>query len=200
MRTLIKRLHQQLGTTTVYVTHDQVEAMTLAGRIAVMNKGRLQQIGAPHEVYALPANMFVAGFMGAPAMNLIEGTLVREAQRVAVRITLGDGASTTLALPRPDLVAGYLRDDVVLGLRAEAITDAGSADQSVPLQFVENRIDLVEPAGADTFVVTRMGHTDVVARLRGDVLPPAGAPLRLAIDMMKSVLFDPTTQLRITAR
>ena len=197
MRTLIKRLHQQISTTTVYVTHDQVEAMTLATRIAVMNRGRLQQVGTPNEVYASPANMFVAGFMGAPPMNLIEVKLVRENGRVAVRFALADGPVATLALPSPQLVADYSRDDVVLGLRPEAITDGTGADRSPALQLVENRIDLIEPAGSDTFVISRMGGTDVVARLRADARPQTGAPFQLAIDMAKCVLFDPATQKRI---
>ncbi len=197
MRTLIKRLHQQLGTTTVYVTHDQIEAMTLATRIAVMNGGRLQQVGTPDEVYASPANMFVAGFMGAPSMNLIEATLVREGGRVGVRFALADGSTASLSLPSPEVVAGYSRNDVVLGVRPEAITDGASAERSAALQLIENRIDLVEPAGSDTFVVSRMGGTDVVARLRAEARPQAGAPFRLAVDMAKCVLFDPATQARI---
>ena len=197
MRTLIKRLHQQLGTTTVYVTHDQVEAMTLATRIAVMNAGRLQQVGRPHEVYDQPANLFVAGFMGAPAMNLIEATLVREQGRVAVRVALADGSAATLALPAPERLAGYSRTDVVLGLRPEAITAAGGAVAAMPLQHIDNRVDVVEPTGADTYVVTRLGRTDAVARLRADAAPQAGAPFRFEIDLTKCVLFDPTTELRI---
>jgi multiple sugar transport system ATP-binding protein len=197
MRTLIKRLHQQLGTTTVYVTHDQIEAMTLATRIAVMNGGRLQQVGTPNEVYASPASMFVAGFMGAPSMNLIEAKLARENGRVTVRFTLAGGAAATLALPSPEMVAGYSRDDVVLGLRPEAITDGASADRAAALQFIENRIDVIEPAGSDTFVVSRMGGTDVVARLRADATAQVGAPFRLALDMTRCVLFDPATEERI---
>jgi multiple sugar transport system ATP-binding protein len=197
MRTMIKRLHQKFGTTTVYVTHDQVEAMTLATRIAVMDRGRLQQVGKPHEVYGSPANMFVAGFMGAPSMNLIEARLAREPGRVAVQFPLGDGSPATLLLPEPGLVASYPRDEVVLGLRPEAITDGVGADPSAALQFVTSRVDVVEPAGSDTFVVTRMGRTDVVARLRADSLPQAGDSLRLAVDMAKCVLFDPVTRARL---
>jgi multiple sugar transport system ATP-binding protein len=195
----MKRLHQQLGTTTVYVTHDQIEAMTLATRIAVMNRGRLQQVGTPSEVYASPANMFVAGFMGAPSMNLIEAKVVREGGRVAVRFALADGAVVTLALPSLDAVAHYSGDDVVLGLRPEAITDGASAERSASVQFLENRIDLVEPAGSDTFVISRMGGMDVVARLRADARPSVGAPFRFAVDMAKCVLFDPKTQERVGA-
>ena len=197
MRTLIKRLHQQLGTTTVYVTHDQIEAMTLATRIAVMNGGRLQQVGTPAEVYASPANMFVAGFMGAPAMNLLDAKLVREAGRMAARVALADGSAATLALSSPPI--GYSGTDVVLGLRPEAITDGAGGERPEVLQFVENRIEVVEPAGSDTFVVSRMGGTDVVARLRADAKPQAGALFRFAIDMAKGVLFDPATQARIGA-
>ncbi len=93
--------------------------------------------------------------------------------RVAARFALADGGVATLAIPSSQLVAAYSRDDVVLGLRPEAITDGTSADRSAALQFVENRIDLIKPAGSDTFVISRMGGTDVVARLRADARPAA---------------------------
>jgi len=197
MRTLIKRLHQQLGTTTVYVTHDQVEAMTLATRIAVMSEGRLQQVGRPHEVYDRPANLFVAGFMGAPAMNLIKAALVREQGRVAVRVALADGSPALLTLPAAEHLAAYSRSDVVLGLRPEAFMDAAGSAAAAPLEHIDNRIDVVEPTGSDTYVVTRLGGTDAVARLRAEAAPQVGAPFRFAIDMTKCVLFDPRTELRI---
>ena len=199
MRTLIKRLHASLGTTTVYVTHDQIEAMTLANRIAVMKGGRIQQIGTPDDVYQRPANLFVAGFMGAPAMNLIPATVVREAGGVALRVALADGSSVTLALPDAQAASleGYARTEVVLGIRPEAITDSIAAAHGADAREIENRIDLVEPAGSDTFVVSRIGGTDVVARLRADAAPRAGAPFRLAIDLAKAALFDPVTELRI---
>jgi multiple sugar transport system ATP-binding protein len=201
MRTTIKRLHQEFKTTTVYVTHDQVEAMTLATRVAVLHEGSLQQVGAPQEVYGRPANMFVARFMGAPAMNLINATLIREGGRVAVRFSLADGAYATLTLPGLDpALRGYASSDVVLGLRPEAITDADSADQSSSLQFIDNRIDVIEPAGSDTFVVSRMGGVDVVARLRADADARTGTTMSLAINVTNAVLFDPITRRRILAQ
>jgi multiple sugar transport system ATP-binding protein len=201
MRTTIKRLHQEFKTTTVYVTHDQVEAMTLATRVAVLHEGSLQQVGAPQEVYGRPANLFVARFMGAPAMNLINATLIREGGRVAVRFSLADGAYATLTLPGLDpALRGYASSDVVLGLRPEAITDADSADQSSSLQFIDNRIDVIEPAGSDTFVVSRMGGVDVVARLRADADARTGTTMSLAINVTNAVLFDPITRRRILAQ
>ena len=130
-------------------------------------------------------------------MNLIHAKLVREAGRAAVRVLLADGSAATLELPSPALAAAYAGDDVVLGLRPEAITDGANANPSAAPVFVENRIDLVEPAGSDTFVVTRMGGADVVARLRADAKPRPGAAFRFAIEMDKCVLFDPGTQARI---
>ncbi len=198
MRTMMKRLHSELGTTTVYVTHDQVEAMTLATRIAVLKQGRMQQVGTPPEVYAQPANTFVASFMGAPSMNLIKAVLERRGDGIAVRFALADGTFATLELPIPPrALEGYEREDVVLGLRPEAITDAGRSELAATARIVENRIDLVEPTGSDTFVVSKMGGVDVVARLRADAPARAGATLQLAVDTAKAVLFDPVTELRI---
>ena len=195
MRTEIKKLHQRVGKTTVYVTHDQVEAMTLASRIAVMHQGRVQQFDEPQKIYDRPANMFVAGFMGSPAMNFIPAELVDEADKPAVRIKLADGTRATLPLPRHDLAAASCKN-VVLGVRPEhlfryhpdlSIRKPGIASLSAP-------VELVEPTGAETMAMLRFGELEVVGRFDPDGAPRMGETMTLGIDMTHAHLFDPQTQ------
>ncbi|SFJ09119.1 ABC transporter ATP-binding protein [Albimonas pacifica] len=188
MRTEIKRLHQDLGASMVYVTHDQIEAMTLATKIVVMKGGVIQQIGAPSEIYNRPANMFVADFMGSPAMNLIPATVENGQVAIAregdepILIDLPGGAS----LPR----------DVVLGLRPEDIVEPGarSGAHVVPARC---KVEVVEPAGADTYVVSRLGGAAVTARLSAETQARAGQPLDVAFDLGKASFFEPQTGARL---
>ena len=130
MRTEIKKLHQRLGATIVYVTHDQIEAMTLATRIVVMNGGVLQQLGTPNEVYNRPANTFVAAFMGSPRMNLAPGRLVAAADGLALEIQIGDRPKVHIPLPpQPEAVRAYADKEVIAGVRAEAISYGGGQRQ-----------------------------------------------------------------------
>jgi multiple sugar transport system ATP-binding protein len=127
MRAEIKLLHQRLGTTIVYVTHDQIEAMTLGDRIAVMKDGVVQQFGAPQDIYDSPSNLFVAGFIGAPPMNFINGKLVEQGSGVALEIDTGL-ARSALHLPfDAQRMNGHVGREVILGLRPERITDARNA-------------------------------------------------------------------------
>ena len=127
MRIEIKRLHQTTGTTIVYVTHDQIEAMTLATKIAVLKDGEVQQVGTPAQIYNTPSNLFVADFMGSPAMNLIEGTIALENGAARVVLTRANAASISLSLPAME-TAITDGQKVILGLRPEAITDPASAE------------------------------------------------------------------------
>ena len=196
MRTEIKRLHQAVRTTMVYVTHDQIEAMTLATQIAVMNAGEIQQLGTPQEIYNRPANIFVAGFMGSPSMNMMAAVLE---DGPAVRIATVNGQSMRLPLgPAAKALAGYGKRDVILGMRPEAITDPNGADRSGnAIVHADCLVEVVEPAGSDTFVVTRLADKEVIARMRADadVRPGQLAPFAFAMD--KAVLFDPETGKRI---
>ena len=151
MRAEIRELHQRLGTTTVYVTHDQIEAMTMADRIVVMRDGRIAQVGAPLDLYDRPANVFVAGFSGSPSMNLFTGTMRREGGRPRVEV---EGA-TFIAPDLPGLTEGRR---VVYGVRPEHLdlADSGFAAKVV----------VVEPTGSETHVVMRLGSHDVVAVFR----------------------------------
>jgi multiple sugar transport system ATP-binding protein len=199
MRIEIKRLHHQTGTTIVYVTHDQIEAMTLATRIAVLKDGELQQVGSPYEVYNSPANLFVADFMGSPAMNLIEAKVSRA--NGATSIVLERPNASKIALPTPvSADETKLRDGgaVILGIRPEAVSDPESADRnSKNIATFNSLVDLVEPAGSDTFVVTTIAGKEVTARMRADADVRPGQSVAFAFNLDKAVLFDPASTKRI---
>ncbi|NJM92291.1 MAG: ATP-binding cassette domain-containing protein, partial [Rhodospirillaceae bacterium] len=130
MRTEIKKLHHKLGTTIVYVTHDQIEALTLSTRIAVMYGGYVQQLGTPKEIYDNPANMFVAGFMGSPSMNLFPAKVVAHNGAPAVEVRLADGATATIPFAPDRQVKALDGQEIILGIRPEAITDKDGADRN----------------------------------------------------------------------
>ena len=190
LRRELKQLHKNIGTTMVYVTHDQVEAMTLATRIAVMNKGRIQQIGAPGEIYNRPTNVFVAGFLGSPSMNFVEGTLDVSGGRVTFRRNgLGVDVSRYGFAQAPR--AGQ---PALLGVRPEDIAlhlDGASAGDGT------GEVALVEPMGAQTIVWMDLQGQQLSAMLSGHAEPRVGeqAPFRIAND--KVSLFDTTTQERL---
>ncbi|CAN7464353.1 ABC transporter ATP-binding protein [Brucella pseudogrignonensis] len=199
MRTEIKRLHHRMKTTIVYVTHDQIEAMTLATKIAVLKDGILQQFGTPAEIYNNPANMFVADFMGSPAMNLLKANVEKNGSEFAITLTQGEGEALKLPLKvSPETLGDFVGQEVIFGIRPEALTDPDGADRNAS-SVVEGDclIDVVEPAGSDTFAVTRIGGKQVVARLRADARISAGQRSRLAFNLDKAVFLDPKTQARI---
>jgi multiple sugar transport system ATP-binding protein len=197
MRTEIKKLHQKLRTTIVYVTHDQIEAMTLSTRIAVMNKGHVQQLGTPKEIYDTPANIFVATFMGSPAMNVVPATVVMENGHPHAAITDAEGAVCHLRFSQANL-AQWEGKPILLGIRPEAITDPEGADRkSHNIQALTNRVTVTEPAGADTFVTMTLSGKDVIARMRADASVAAGQAFDFAVNMEKAVAFDPDSENRI---
>jgi multiple sugar transport system ATP-binding protein len=187
MRAEIKLLHQRLGTTTVYVTHDQVEAMTLGDRIAVMKDGVVQQFGTPQQIYDDPRNMFVAGFIGSPAMNFLRG-------RVEPGGFVLEHGGTTTVLPLPG-GSHLIGRDVILGLRPEHITDAASARAGAAV--VDAAIDLLEPTGPDTLAYSTFNGTRITSRTHPRAGARAGARLALAFDLERAVLFDPITEQRL---
>ncbi|MEZ5767667.1 MAG: sn-glycerol-3-phosphate ABC transporter ATP-binding protein UgpC [Paracoccaceae bacterium] len=197
MRTEIKKLHEKLKTTIVYVTHDQIEAMTLSTRIAVMNKGFVQQLGTPKEIYDTPANVFVATFMGSPAMNVMPARVVVQGGVPHAAVTDYDGVEQFLAFSQPNLAAWDGRK-ILLGIRPETITDPDGADRkSSNIQTMRNNIGVTEPAGSDTFVTMTLGGQDAIARMRADVTVTAGEIFDFAVNMEKAVAFDPETEERI---
>jgi multiple sugar transport system ATP-binding protein len=195
MRTYLAELHQRLGTTTLYVTHDQTEAMTMGDRVAVMKDGRLQQVDLPQVLYDRPANAFVAGFIGSPAMNLLQGRLTGSGG--AASVALGE---SVLPLPRSLLarrpgLAGYVDQDVVVGIRPEDMEDAALVPSangaSLPVQ-----VTLAEPLGAEVIAHFPLGVAPDAGRLVTARLSPrsgarSGKPLRIAIDLERLYFFDP---------
>jgi multiple sugar transport system ATP-binding protein len=195
MRTEIKKLHQRVGKTTIYVTHDQIEAMTLASRIAVMHQGSIQQFDEPQAVYDRPANMFVAGFMGSPSMNFIPGELMKHDGRPAVVIALGQGETAMLPLAQT-LSQWPANGKVVLGVRPEHLFryNANLKAQKTGLAMVTAPVEVVEPTGAETHAVLKLGEQEIVGRFDPDGAPRLGEVMALGIDMGHACLFDPETQ------
>jgi multiple sugar transport system ATP-binding protein len=187
MRTEIKALHQRLKTTSIYVTHDQIEAMTMADKIVVMRDGIVEQIGAPLEIYDNPANQFVAGFIGSPSMNFLAGTLRRGNGTAQVEFDNG------VALPAPRGAAGEDGQKVIYGTRPEHIELVGGAD-GVPAEVV-----VVEPTGADTQVFSTIAGIEVIAvfQQRHEFKP--GLVIRLKPDANRAYLFDATSGERLAA-
>ncbi|MCR8726131.1 ABC transporter ATP-binding protein [Frigidibacter sp. ROC022] len=183
MRAEIKALHQRLGTTVVYVTHDQVEAMTMADRIVVLRAGSIEQVGAPLDLYDEPANMFVAGFLGSPSMNFLKGELVPGS---AARMQLESGETLALAA-RPEGVVS----DVVLGLRPQ--------DMAIdPERGTPAKVMVVEPTGSDTHVLAMIGDTEIACVLDGRPGIAAGEMVPLSFASDKVHFFDPKTEARLT--
>ena len=197
MRTEIKKLHQRLGKTTIYVTHDQVEAMTLASRIAVMHLGRLQQFAEPRTVYDRPANMFVAGFMGSPPMNFVPAQIA--AAGPAMVVLVESKGQTTLPLPDNVVESVGRGRRVVLGIRPENLTryDRRWAEETPNLGTIEAPVEVVEPTGAETMAVVRVGGREVIASFEPHAAPSVGEKVTLGVDMAKACLFDPDTEMLI---
>jgi len=191
MRTEIKKLHLRVGKTTIYVTHDQIEAMTLASRIAVMHGGSIQQFDEPQAVYDRPANMFVAGFMGSPSMNFIPAELTPAG--VAIRTANGETTSLPLAFaPARVPVDGK----VILGVRPEHLFryDPELKLRKPSLAPITALVDVVEPTGAETIALLKLGDLDITGRFDPDGAPRRDESLTLGIDMSHACLFDPMTQ------
>jgi multiple sugar transport system ATP-binding protein len=192
MRAEIAKLHRQLQTTTIYVTHDQTEAMTMATRLVVMKDGAIQQIGAPQDVYEKPENTFVGGFIGSPAMNFFNGKLEDG------RFTLDD---VSISIPEGKMKylrdQGYVGKQIIMGLRPEDIHAEPIFIESSAGTKISAPIDVSELTGAETMVYSSVGGQNFVARVdsRSDTQP--GETLDLALDMNKSHFFDPETEARI---
>jgi multiple sugar transport system ATP-binding protein len=194
MRTEIKKLHHRVGRTTVYVTHDQVEAMTLASRIAVMHHGEVQQFDEPETIYNRPANMFVAGFMGSPAMNFINAEFSTVGGQPAVSFPAADGSTASLALHNGGGAAATDGRRVILGVRPEHLSRYRPENARPGTATLTAPVEVVEPTGAETMAVMRIGERELVGRFTPDEAPKMGEQLQLAVDMTRACLFDPDTQ------
>ena len=181
MRTEIRELHQRLGTTTVYVTHDQIEAMTMADKIVVMQKGHIEQMGSPLEVYDRPANLFVAGFIGSPSMNFLDGVVRHRDGAVVAEI-----ADTNVPLAQGGLADGQA---IVVGVRPEHLLPGDTG--------LSGQIAVVEPTGAETHLFVRVGPKEMTAilRERRNLLP--GQDIRLQVQSGTAHVFDPASGMRI---
>jgi multiple sugar transport system ATP-binding protein len=179
MRSEIKLNHQRLRTTTVYVTHDQIEAMTMADRIVVMHSGNIEQIGTPLELYDHPANLFVAGFIGSPAMNIVQGSLAGNAFRFA------DGTSIDLGT----LPAGVKDGPITLGIRPEHLR--------LDPNGIQGEVRVIEPTGSETQVVASLGGETLVGVFRERINVKPGQSIGLSLDTNLLHLFDSATGRRI---
>ena len=197
VRSEIKLMHQRLGATIVYVTHDQIEAMTLGDRIAVMKDGVVQQFGTPQQIYENPANLFVAGFIGSPSMNFLTGRLTEAGSGLAFEAQ-HRGHTHPLILPgAPEAARAFSGHDIVLGIRPECITQASGHGSTPGHAVVDCHIDLVEPTGPDTLVFTEFNGAKVACRVHPRAACTAGASMPLAFDLTHAALFDPATEARI---
>ena len=191
MRTEIKKVHQKVTTTTIYVTHDQVEAMTLADRVVVMNGGRIEQIGTPYEVYHQPATRFVAGFIGSPAMNFLPCQLVQNGSGLTVRV------SDKLAFPVPENRTAryrpYVDRELIFGLRPEDIIEPRSGEIEPGRVPFEVLLDVVEPMGMETMVYFIVNGIEICGRVNPEAAKNAGEIMPLVADMNHMHLIDPRT-------
>lgn len=191
MRAELSKLQDRLKTTTVYVTHDQTEAMTLGDRIAVLKAGRLMQIGRPLEIYDTPQNLFVARFIGTPPMNTVPVTLSEDGTRI-------EHAAFSLPLPSKwqQAAAAYRGKPLMLGIRPEDVGDARQQDWKSAVEF-DGVIEIFEPLGHEVIVHARSGKERILARLETHQLPEMGQKIRLALNGEKIHLFDPQTEQRL---
>ncbi|KAF0865190.1 ABC transporter ATP-binding protein [Pseudomonas sp. LD120] len=194
MRTEMKLMHQRLKTTTVYVTHDQIEAMTLGDKVAVMKDGIIQQFGTPKQIYNDPANLFVASFIGSPPMNFIPLRLQRQDGHL---LALLDSGQARCELPLGPKDAGLEDREVILGIRPEQISLAPAEANGLPTLRAE--VQVIEPTGPDTLVFVTLNGTKVCCRLAPDQAPEAGETLTLQFDPARVLLFDAQTGERLGA-
>ena len=193
MRTEIKKLHKRLGTTIVYVTHDQIEAMTLADRIAVMKDGVVQQLGTPNEIYDNPANQFVAGFMGSPPMNFVPCEVNSDGS-LAIDTS---GHSISLMISQSSTLKAQNIDRVILGLRPEMLTEPKPERVGDSVMALEMDFDVTEPMGADTMAIGEWNGVEILARLSPEAGLRAGKNTPVQVDLSKVILFEPESGERI---
>lgn len=203
MRTEIAKIHRRIGATTIYVTHDQTEAMTLADRIVIMSSspnsdktgtvGRVEQIGTPQELYNEPANKFVAGFIGSPAMNFFNVKVT------GGKLTNNEGLNMALPEGKAKLLKeqGYEGKEVILGIRPEDIQASNLAQQAYPNQTIEAEVVVSELLGAETMLYLKAGSTEFVSRVEARDFRNPGEKITVALNLNKSHFFDAQTEHRI---
>jgi multiple sugar transport system ATP-binding protein len=193
MRAEIKSLHQRLKNTFVYVTHDQVEAMTLGDRIAVMKEGLVQQFGTPSDIYDRPANMYVAGFIGSPSMNFLSAKLESDAHGTNLRF---EGCAIPVPIIHSVAAKGHTQArEVIAGIRSEHFVTV----QPGTIDALPVTVEILEPTGADTYALARIGSKAVTLRFAPKQAPRLGETVWVTIDPAALNLFDPITEQRISA-
>jgi multiple sugar transport system ATP-binding protein len=192
MRAEIIKLHERIGTTTIYVTHDQIEAMTMASRIVVMKDGYIQQVGAPKDIYDNPANIFVGGFIGTPPMNFIYG-------KVIDKYFVGDGIKVLVPESKLSILKENkkLNEDIVLGIRPEHIHDDNVVKETYKESLVKLKVDVAELLGAETNIHAVLGETTLTAKVSARTDIGIGDEIELAFDMNKVHFFDPESEIRL---
>ncbi len=191
MRAEINKLHQRLQTTFIYVTHDQVEAMTMASRIAVINKGLLQQIDSPQNLYDMPNNLFVAGFIGSPAMNFFPAKLRKDGSKLLI-----DAVDFVLSIPpdRAKLYEAYSGKNIIFGIRPENVHDANFVPSNIHIEKIEAKVDVTELMGNEIFLYLLAGKNIFVARVDPRSKVQIGNKSQFAFDMDKFHIFDAETE------
>ena len=190
-RAEISKLHQRLGTTFIYVTHDQVEAMTMATRIAVLRDGILQQVGEPQELYDRPCNVFVAGFIGSPEMNFFKATVLGSAEEMFL-----DGPAFRLPVPREKAMGltPYIGKEVIFGIRPENIHDVEYSPQGIAAAKIRARVEVTELMGNEIFLHLLSGDKPFLARVNPRSSARPGHDIEVALDMSRMHAFDPQTE------
>ena len=189
MRTEIKRLHQKVETTIVYVTHDQVEAMTLADRIVIMKDGIIEQIGTPLDLFETPATKFVATFIGSPSMNIISSTIEKDQGKYVMKTE--DGISVPVPLSKQDIVKEGQK--ISFGFRAEDIVPLKFGNKPSQSWDYKSKVNLSEPLGTETLIFTNFGKIEIVSRMFTPELVRAGDELDFALNLDRTYLFDDET-------
>ncbi|MGQ9647913.1 MAG: ABC transporter ATP-binding protein [Thermodesulfobacteriota bacterium] len=192
MRGEIKSFHRQLGRTTIYVTHDQVEAMTLADRIVLLKNGQIEQIGSPIDLYEQPATKFVARFIGSPPINFLDGKLIRNGEKLAVQ--LRGGILLPLMREYRDAYTPYVNQPVTLGLRPEHVSRAISGRERIGMVSLPGTVLLVQPTGSRTFINFLMAGYSIQGEFETNVLCKPGDTLELLLDMNHAILIDPSSE------
>ncbi|TVP75700.1 MAG: sn-glycerol-3-phosphate ABC transporter ATP-binding protein UgpC [Puniceicoccaceae bacterium] len=196
MRTEISKLHSRLKATMIYVTHDQVEAMTMGDRICVMKDGNILQVDGPMELYNQPNNMFVAGFIGSPPMNLIHGKVVAQDGSLWFAESEGDADSFRVKLDSrlSKLAQKYENKEIVFGVRPEDMHDPATKVEEVNGEMISAVVEVSEPMGSETYLYLRTGHNSVIARVNSGDRYPMMEKVSLMVNFDKVHLFDPTTE------
>ena len=193
MRTEIKKLHQKLKTTVIYVTHDQVEAMTLADRIVIMKDGVIEQIGTPLDLFEKPATKFVATFIGSPSMNMIKATIINQSGKLFMKTEDG------ISVPAPQNKINSLIEGQIIsfGFRAEDIVPLKFGQKPSNSWSMHSKVNLAEPLGTETLIFTNLGHTEIVSRMFTPELVNSNDELEFALNLDRTYLFDDKTDLAI---